>query len=622
MRDVVLLRAPNPAALDAAIARARALLEAPGDRRIEVAKLADGGLAIVQAEHPASPRPASLHRTPTAALGFSGYVDLDDAAPAKTLHGQLTVRTRWLRSPVLAQRASVGGIYAAFLADAATGAAFAWSSLGGVEVPYYTVGPDVVAVSNRPLISHLIGTGRERPTFDATWAGRILLGDSTLWDDTPYAGTFAGRPRSTLVIDRRGVHHAPHPLTLDWSRLDRDEAITALHDAALRSVEVLRGAPTAELQLSGGKDSRLVAALMARAGLAVDAITFGPAERGEAPVAARIAAHLGIAHRTMSREITTGDRLAPTMLRNLQRSDGMIAENRHLAFAPLAHAVGQPVLEGQAHHPRGGFRTRFHRSTATARKKLHEQLAGDAAFVRPELVTERTARVDALLDRYRVRHAIDLPYWMYADWRMSRWLTAAWLPSSRERLHVMPMLDERVLQICARLPARDRALETIYYGVLERLAPGIGRIPLYEDTWKFDAAGDNGPFPDGRAERIVPHVEPPARAGKARLSAEKRTSTILPLARSMLADARSAAILRTHVRPEVVTAILTHDDPAAALGLENQRMVRFLWKLTAVAMVLDGDWLDVRADQGVAAAASVAASSGAGGSLTGTPASR
>ena len=67
---------------------------------------------------------------------------------------------------------------------------------------------------------------------------------------------------------------------------------------------------------------------------------------------------------------------------------------------------------------------------------------------------------------------------------------------------------------------------------------------------------------------------------------------VLPLFRAALSDFRCAAELRTWIRPDVLPRLLdAGDQTPALLGIDNQQIVRFMWKTVAIGLVLDGDWL-------------------------------
>ncbi len=253
---------------------------------------------------------------------------------------------------------------------------------------------DCIAVGSSPLASHLAGTQRDAPTFSRRWARRVLLGGYTLWDDTPYEQTYQTPPRSLLVLEDTEIRFAPHPVPLGRQRYaDRDPAgIDDLAAAGLEAVSVLRRWPAGEMQLSGGKDSRFIAALLGRAGIPARYVTHATASSGEGAAAAEVARVLGVDHEvTGGPGIATGKELLPTVLSNLRLSDGLLGENRQLAYPQLRHA-GEPLLQGHAHHARGGFRARATRDRPAMTASLIATTIGDEDLVAEDLVPERRVR--------------------------------------------------------------------------------------------------------------------------------------------------------------------------------------------------------------------------------------
>jgi hypothetical protein len=590
VRDVLMLRdraggVPASRLRDRAIALLVAHRAFP-DRGLVVESFLDerSGWVLVHAEPAGIPeRGRDMYKGAHEALTYSGYVGLPDRSGA-AVRSLLDLRRGGileLGAARLEVRASPGGVAAFFVVYGETG--FAWSSHAGVEGVFRTEA-DALAISNRPLLSHLAATGATAPRMSAAWGRRVLAGDSSLWGDTPFEGTRALAPRSMLVVARRKVRVLPHPVVLPC------EGGEPLAAAARRAIEVVRGLPVPELQLSGGKDSRMIAALVAAAGIEVDAVTYAPSHGGEAIVARRVADALGLPHRLVVRRVELGDALLPQVLRNLRRSDGMLGENRALAYADLDYARDQPMLEGQAHNPRGGFITEMRASIDDVRARLHGQLGGDPDLVAEDAGAERRARIDMLVRHVPRRHPADAAYWMYNDWRPPL-LHGPYLASARFRRTVYPMADERVLAACAALPTYERATERAFFEALIALAPAMAGLPLYDGRWRFDERGPT-PFPVGFATRSVPVLDAqPPEQGRPRPPLGKRMSTVRPLFVSAMHDLGSSAEVRGWIRPEVLAALLRDDEASSALGVDNQRLVRFAWKASAVALVLDGGWL-------------------------------
>lgn len=589
MRDVVLLHVGDRGALERVVARTLEILDVVYGG--EVARTYDSwtspaaGLALVQATHPSEPEIVAMHRAPDEAFAYTGFVTRSQRSAEELRH--LLTRRWW--SGRIQLRESPGGIATFFHADGRERRCIVWTSHAQVAGLFTTRGDDCIAISNRSLISHLCGFQRTRPTMSTQWARRVLAGNYSLWDDTPYERTTQPPPRTMVTLHEGELGTAPHPVDLPRHRYgDKDpDAVAALNRAGLEAMSVLRRWPRAELALSGGKDSRYVAALAKAAGIDVDVVTHATAATGEGPAAAAVAAAVGLPLRFHTDSgITTGDDLLPTMLTNLRRCDGLLSENRQLAYRPPVSG-GTSIIQGQAHHPRGGFRITFRLSRPEAHALLVSQNIGDPQLVVPELADERRHRLDEVLSGYSVRQPAELAYWMYADWRMSRWTIGAYTALTRDRPVLWPMMDERALMVISELSAYDRVSELAFFAAMCSLCPALAEVPLYEDRWKFDngRAGLRD-HPRGFEQRTAPFKE---QSGGG-YTPEKRAGTIQPLFRTVLHDLPCSAELRSWIPAQVIEAAGSTKDPSGALGVPHEQAVRFLWKVVAIALVLDGSW--------------------------------
>jgi hypothetical protein len=541
------------------------------------------GLALIQIPSQLGGDDVPMHCDSREAFAYSGFVSAAQYS-ASAVRRLIAVGRRGR----LTLEDSPGGIAAFFFADVRSRRGFAWASHAGVEGVFHTKGEECIALSNSPLVSHLIGLQRDVPRFSSLWARRVLLGGNTLWDDTPYEQTFHAPPRSMLVVDEDVVRRMPHPVPLERHRFaEADEAgPEAVNAAAHEAISVLRRWPQAVVQLSGGKDSRYVGAALRRARIDARYVTFSGAF-GEGAAASAVASALGIELEiTESPGIDTGEALLPTVLNNLRRSDGMLGENRQLAYRALTHR-GEPLVQGQAHHPRGGYRVRSTRKLDVMKAALRASAMGDQDLVVDELVRERRERLEQIMNDYRARYAPDLAYWLYNDWRMGRWTIAGYRAMSRSRPVVWPMMDERVLRVLSELASFDRVSEVAFFAALRRLSPEVAAVPIYENLWKFDH-GDIGPtrFPDGFEARRQPFKT----SGTGR-TPERRASTIQPLFRIATQDLVYSDELRSLIQPDVLQALCEEDDPSVRLGRPYTQLVMFMWKAVAIALVIQGDWL-------------------------------
>jgi len=264
------------------------------------------------------------------------------------------------------------------------------------------------------------------------------------------------------------------------------------------------GAPV-ELSLTGGKDSRLIAAALVKAGVPVVARTHGFADHPDVVVAAEIARRLGIEHvvRTPAapgQRVDVLGRIRATVL----VADGMLSAFENVGRPDPAAA---PALTAGGHGGellRGGYaETAGRRGTS----------GGLRAALSP---ARRAARSAELLRRLTTKHlglirpgpaaayVGSLASWtpplavhpmrtlddFYLVNRAGRWSAAARQAYLlRERL-VQPLFDDRVVLAARTVPLADRVSGALSAAVLAELSPALTDVPLAGKP----PAGTQSPF--------------------------------------------------------------------------------------------------------------------------------
>lgn len=265
-------------------------------------------------------------------------------------------------------------------------------------------------------------------------------------------------------------------------------------EALVAAVAPLRDAgEPVELSLTGGKDSRLIAAALVKAGVPVAAKTHGFDDHPDVVVAAEIARRLGIEHvvRTPAapgQRVDVLGRIRATVL----VADGMLSAFENVGRPDPA---ASPALTAGGHGGellRGGYAETAGRPGAPG---------GLRAVLSP---ARRAARSAELLRRLTTKH-LDLvrrgPAAVYvaslAPWtaplarrplralddfylvnRAGRWSAAARQAYMlRERL-VQPLFDDRVVLAARTVPLPDRVSGALPAAVLAELSPALTDVPL------------------------------------------------------------------------------------------------------------------------------------------------
>lgn len=352
--------------------------------------------------------------------------------------------------------------------------------------------------SNRPVAA--VRFAGVRAEADPLAWRQVAASDWVMGDRTPYRGVRVVPAATQIIVGRRG----PREQTLDALRLLSDarrEPLTApsldATGAALTAVagatsQLWSGAPV--LSLSGGRDSRLVAAVFLAAGAEVSLRTYSAAA-GEAETARRLVAALD---RPVEHEVAV-----PAAQRAVRRRGGALARARrwHDAteglrpavylrnIAPkslprqrrllvsgvggeFGHAPGYPDdvvrLEGLPERARLDAFAR----TLTAKVVAPRGLAPASVAA----VEEHTRAVIAHAQARGVTDAKVLD-WYYADERLRRWGMHGEASGK-----VMPLLSPEFVRACFGLTTAQSTASALHAALIARLVPAWAEVPFYTAT--------------------------------------------------------------------------------------------------------------------------------------------
>jgi len=386
-------------------------------------------------------------------------------------------------------------------------------------------GGDRVAVCARTSVT------RVDPVYLAEVPGAVIVTDRAAWaawtssrlDDhdplhlcallspgfplggvTPFTGVTAVAPSTALRLRSGSVTRATAARLEPGPGGAREVA-----EALVAAVAPLRdaGGPV-ELSLTGGKDSRLIAAALVKAGVPAVARTHGFADHPDVVIAAEIARRLGLEHvvRTPAapgQRVDVLGRIRATVL----VADGMLSAFENVGRPDPA---ASPALTAGGHGGellRGGYAETAGRLTAPGR------LGGLGGVIGP---ARRAARSAELLRRLTTKHlglirrgpaaayAASLAPWapllarhpmqalddFYLVNRAGRWSAAARQAYLlRERL-AQPLFDDCVVLAARAVPLTDRVSGALSAGVLAELSPALADVPLAGKA----PAGPHAPF--------------------------------------------------------------------------------------------------------------------------------
>ena len=509
-------------------------------------------------------------------------------------------------SPGPGPRSHAGTIWAE------TGALQARTGVARIDPVYLAEVPGAVVVSDRACWAAAV-TGR-LGEHDPAMVGAFLAIGYPFGAATAFRKVRAlGRGQMLTVTGDRLVVASTRdadagPAAAGAGRADRSGAVSpdghvsvgADRYAAVAAALVEAASPPldadgpVELSLTGGKDSRLIAAALTAAKVPFRARTHGFASHPDVVVAAMIAGRLGVDH-VVTQPKPPGAGQAPDEAALLGRlrsavlvSDGMLSAYENIG-TPDPHFAAEPVQAGghggellrggyapAAWHSRRPARAwseargteLFRRMTTRRLGLLRPAAAGEyLASLTPYAVAVPRGPLRALDDFYLVNRA-------------GRWSATARQAYLMRSPLLQPFFSDHVIRAARAVPLPDRITDRLHREVLAVLCPDLLELPLAGSGWKSGPRNAFAASPG--SARPGPAAGPgPAASPDWRRHYGQEMAWFL---REYTLDLGGAGPMFDIVRRQAAERVLSppHTDPDA------------VWALATLAALLSGDWLNAR----------------------------
>ncbi|WP_433218983.1 asparagine synthase-related protein [Microtetraspora malaysiensis] len=359
---------------------------------------------------------------------------------------------------------------------------------------FYAETPELHVVGTRALLVHLIARGGRPVRWDAPALQSMVRQGYFLSDETPFEGVRALPPATTLEI-RDGVRTVtsvplPESGPVPASRRAMRGAIEGLAEALLETVRPLTD--QVNLALTGGRDSRLMAALLHAAKVPFRVTTNGLDDHPDVVIARQIAAKLGVEHtvippkRTEQRDAVLVEHPLRRTFEVLRTCEGMTSAYETIVeYLPYSSRLTMSGQSGEI--LRGGF---LYSQGNPAPQAMRRRV--DAFFLKDEhlFTEEANAHARDLAAPWQERAAADparvLDH-LYVTYRVGRWHAAARAGSLRRGDAVQPFLDNRVVAAALALDPMWRRSEEVVHELIGMFAPELRRIPIEGAEWRFRA---------------------------------------------------------------------------------------------------------------------------------------
>jgi hypothetical protein len=571
-----------------------------------VRKVVPGSISTVVtiARNSHSPLPEYLFEDESNIYVFSGY--LVDAVPDPHTLRSIFASPHRDERPVVR---SPGGVYSYATVRRKDGQVCAGHSIPTLEPVYYAETSAGLHVGNNPLLVHMASKGMSLPQMDESFYFAAMNAGVAIDGSTPFVGCYRLPPGSILVNQPATtfavrIRPAPRPAygryRISTFRQRRD----SVSESLTRAASVLGTLPQGEFRVSGGKDSRLVAACLSHAGIPATPVNQNLPGEVEGQVADMVARVLGWdSCLRLPREKPPGPQ---DIVRNTRRkiafAGGLPAASSLQYALPTEGAVaGPPLIMGHAHLQRGGLNWRIDSrddvmaavSTRTVSAYLRPEYAERSARVMREFVND-TLTTTSIAPQTTSFHA-------YLQFTMNFQLQSLYAYVRNWNPLVAPMVDERFTLLCEDL-ATSRTLrfgtkkfdviddlrsERIAMGVTQWLAPSLLEFPLAGGRYRCD-----GPRWANFALRDPGLVKPgPISPDQVRTTFNTRRTK--PSVRARLWEQIEGTVVKPWgeftCRPEIWRYVSQPSSPVPE-GENQVSINQFLWTLYGLSIILGSDW--------------------------------
>lgn len=430
------------------------------------------------------------------------------------------------------------GQWVGLLADPADSTWVAMTDFHGFGHIFYQVhqrgaGQDVYLGTSLAALLHVLHADQITTDIDWPVALSTLASNHTLmrnhWSDRSLARDVRILPPDEmLVMTAAGVGTVSRPMTEDPAGRGYSELVSAGVERAVRQLETVAAAGFEDRRLyaSGGKDTRVVMALMQHAGVlrsfrlaSADPSRWAPASGRRAlwqdlDVVEDLRRHYGLdwyVEPDYQSRMLSWDESLQHFLSYASGSEFTFPASRQLRRPEVPHVA---VRGGAGELMRTAYKGIRSGPAWAVMEDRPDTLFADVG--RLQKLVRSTATVpaavrrearDAFREAFTVEQGLGISEQLNAHYRLHRNRTHfGHLLSSLEQgsLAFFPLAVPELCRAAHLLPFSERELGAVAFDVIEQLAPEINRIPFDSGTWPAELWRDrHGGLPDlpARSER-------------------------------------------------------------------------------------------------------------------------
>lgn len=497
----------------------------------------------------------------------------------------------------------VWGQYAAIVGTQNRSQIFAWNTTPALEAIHWGATADYIVISNRQILVGLNLAATKaalRPELSMEFLEEYLLYGYSLTGQTPFKGVQTLSVNSSLKVVEGEVELTQMPpglasdLEVEHSVEEGAEALAAALKGAMgRTEEQLEGRPL-QLRLSGGKDSRVLLALLRDRPIDFRIVTFGVPANPDVKLAAYLAELVGIQGEVRAPRPADGASVASRLKTTIRESGGIPPSEAHTAQYRGAdpERPREAIMLGQWPLYKGGLARRMRSSSEEITRTLLRQ---GGTLVRQKV---RTKFDEKLLEWARgpaLNHELEKLYIFAREFRSGRYLQAHVEQFSGHAMLAYPVADAEVAAVCDSLTMYEKVSEKALFGALRELWPEVMRVPLDRSKWLFEAPGPDPEFSGPwYAERYsgIPYAQPRKFTAVEPVVSEYSEEAVQEMS-TYLTKSDNYKFLQELISDEMRTAIgmAAEGEYHAPPSMSDRIFIKYVWRICAADVWLSGDWM-------------------------------
>lgn len=400
--------------------------------------------------------------------------------------------------------ANTNGTFAICLMNTDNGRMSIYNSFMRMEPVYYSQDKNGVYVANRAVFVNLLANDRKSIEYDISNMGAFASAGYYVSEYTPFKGVNVmpvnshmqlrnGKMKISSIDDaEKLIGTKKNPTSADYYDLAQ---------ALIDSTEGIDTSAQISLALTGGKDSRLLAAVFSAAGYPIETFTNGFENFPDVIVAQTVARKLGLPHKvnipqTFNDEqskvsFVYADMFAPS-LEKIFQSEGMISvyENLGPPYRPNTVVNNQRISIGGNGGAilKGGFAKVYKECNEADWAKFKSTFCWGC----DNLFREEQQKVfyDQLSEYMQspLSYA-DVMDRFYFKLRNGRWGASGNSATIVPRKVVKPFFDSVFAKKCMMIDINLRKNDMANYQILKHINPALTEVPFAEDRWGFEMEG-------------------------------------------------------------------------------------------------------------------------------------